>query len=348
MSQYLDFLDQMAAKYGVPPEEARAIYENETRSGKIVRNSSAGAIGHMQLMPGTARELGVNPNDPRQNIEGGVRYYAQQRKRFGDPALAAAAYNAGPGRVGRLNRVPNIPETRDYVSRFLTQIGRVKPSQSAPTSATVTPEQASQGPMTMTPQQGALSTASGGEDPRAEYEALMRRQMEAYGPEGSVLAKARTDFDAGQKRINEMYGGPSQSQTLFALSRALLAPRRYKGFAGTLQNVTQALGGLGEAREEASQKRNEALARLQESYGERVEQAGTMSDKIRADMLRAQIEAQAPKKVRTGFNPITGTLVDMDSGLPVTPPPPQVGEIREGYRYTGGDPASPSSWQKVR
>lgn len=293
MSDYLDFLDQMATKYGVPPEEARAIYENETRSGKIVRNSPAGAIGHMQLMPGTARELGVNPNDPYQNIEGGVRYYAQQRKRFGDPALAAAAYNAGPGRVGRLNRVPNIPETRDYVSRFLTQIGRVKPSQSAPASATVAPEQAPQGPMTMTPQQGALSTAGGadeGVDVNAERMALYKQL--AAAPEEEA-ARYRAQFEQGQQRINEMYGGPSQSQMLFALSKALLSPRRYKGFGGTMHNVSQALGGIAEQGQEARQRREAALARLQESYDDRIAGTRTAAMNARIKLLDMQAEDQA-------------------------------------------------------
>ena len=129
---YLSFLDRMAAEYGVPREEARAIYELETNSGRNVRGSSAGAQGHMQLMPATARELGVqNIADPYQNIRGGVKYYAQQRKAFRDPALAAAAYNAGPGRPRTWRNGPvldaaiwaeNVPfsETRDYVKKVLS------------------------------------------------------------------------------------------------------------------------------------------------------------------------------------------------------------------------------------
>ena len=82
--------------------------------------SKAGAQGTFQLMPATATELGVtDPFDVDQNISGGIRYMGQQLQRFNDPALALAAYNAGPTRVAKLGRIPDIPETQDYVSKIL-------------------------------------------------------------------------------------------------------------------------------------------------------------------------------------------------------------------------------------
>jgi hypothetical protein len=82
--------------------------------------SKVGAQGVFQLMPGTAQELGVtDPFDVNQNISGGIRYMGQQLKRFNDPALALAAYNAGPSRVASAGGIPNIPETQDYVKKIL-------------------------------------------------------------------------------------------------------------------------------------------------------------------------------------------------------------------------------------
>lgn len=94
-----------------------------TESGwNIDALSHAGAIGLAQLMPGTAKELGViDPWDPGQNIWGAALYLKRLGTRFCDWQLILAAYNAGPGRVGRCNCVPNIEETQNYVKTVLTR-----------------------------------------------------------------------------------------------------------------------------------------------------------------------------------------------------------------------------------
>ena len=85
--------------------------------------SPVGARGLAQLMPGTARELGVDPDDPLANLEGGARYLRQQLDRFdGDIEKALAAYNAGPGRVERAGGIPRIRETQTYVAAVMGRL----------------------------------------------------------------------------------------------------------------------------------------------------------------------------------------------------------------------------------
>ena len=79
--------------------------------------SRAGAIGLMQLMPRTAKGLGVNPYDPAENVKGGIAYLAQLNSRFDCSELALAGYNAGPGVVGRTKRVPPYIETQKFIER---------------------------------------------------------------------------------------------------------------------------------------------------------------------------------------------------------------------------------------
>ena len=109
-----------AAKYHLPPELITAVIRAES-TFKVGAVSSAGAQGLMQLMPATAKELGVkNPFDIEQNIDGGAKYLRKMLDRFGGSVRKAlAAYNAGPGTVMKYNgRVP-YPETRQYVKRVL-------------------------------------------------------------------------------------------------------------------------------------------------------------------------------------------------------------------------------------
>ncbi len=115
-----------ALKYGIDPDLAVSVHRQEYSPDKWI--SSAGARGPMQLMPGTARELGVDPDDPQQNIDGGVRYLGQMLKAFGgDQVLALAAYNAGPGRV----KAGTLPiETRRYTRDVIFRAKRLR--QAAP------------------------------------------------------------------------------------------------------------------------------------------------------------------------------------------------------------------------
>ncbi len=92
--------------------------------------SSAGAIGLGQLMPATARDLGVDPRDPIQNLDGSARYLAMMLEAFGDPRLALAAYNAGPDAVRQYGGIPPYRETQNHVVRVMAVVARLEGSNS--------------------------------------------------------------------------------------------------------------------------------------------------------------------------------------------------------------------------
>jgi soluble lytic murein transglycosylase-like protein len=115
---YAAAIEATAARHGLDGRLLAALVWTESNFQPDAV-SHAGALGLAQLMPGTARGLGVDPRDPLQNLDGGARYLRAQLDRFGRVDLALAAYNAGPGRVQAKGGVPDIVETQLYVVRVL-------------------------------------------------------------------------------------------------------------------------------------------------------------------------------------------------------------------------------------
>jgi soluble lytic murein transglycosylase-like protein len=115
------FIKEASRRFRIPEALIKAVIAVESDFDERAI-SGAGAQGLMQLMPGTAKDLGVlDPFDPYDNISGGTKYLRQLANQFeGDVVLMLAAYNAGHNLVGKINRVPNIRETRNYVRRVLT------------------------------------------------------------------------------------------------------------------------------------------------------------------------------------------------------------------------------------
>lgn len=124
-----DRVAELAAKYDISPALLEAVVWQESR-WRTNAVSPVGARGLAQLMPGTARMMGVNPDDPNANLEGGARYLRMQLDAFdGNLEKALAAYNAGPGRVIRAGGIPPIRETQNYVAAILARLAMPVRSQ---------------------------------------------------------------------------------------------------------------------------------------------------------------------------------------------------------------------------
>src|SRR5690242_8442465 len=127
-------IDSIATNHGLDPALVRAMIQTESNFNRWAV-SDKGARGLMQLIPETGARYGVRDFfDPRQNIEGGVRYMKFLLAKFnGNLDLSLAAYNAGENLVERLGRIPSIPETRDYVRKVRLNYGKSSPRQAGST-----------------------------------------------------------------------------------------------------------------------------------------------------------------------------------------------------------------------
>lgn len=124
-----EIIEHAAERHKVDPLLVHSVIQVESAYNKYAV-SPKGAMGMMQLMPATARSLGVrNPFDPRENIEAGVRYLKQLQDTFGDLRHALAAYNAGPGAVSKYRTIPPYAETQNYVFQVGKRLGNARRAQ---------------------------------------------------------------------------------------------------------------------------------------------------------------------------------------------------------------------------
>lgn len=150
-SAYDGEIQAAAQKYGLDPALLKALIRQESNFNPTA-GSPAGAQGLTQLMPGTARSLGVtDPRDPKQAIDGGARYLKQQLDAFGgDVEKALAAYNAGPGAVKKYGGIPPYAETQNYVKKVMGYAQEYRGAMTTATAA-INPASALTSPMPSAP-----------------------------------------------------------------------------------------------------------------------------------------------------------------------------------------------------
>lgn len=200
------YIQKYAPVYGVDPRLVKAMMNLES-GGNSKAVSSKGALGYMQLMPDTARMLGVDPHDPEDNMKGGIMYMSQLLQRFhGDPNLALAAYHAGAGAVEKAGGIPDTNDgnmaTRDYVKVIMSRYEKMREGDETPapqpTPTAVVPPHANPSklkPLDPDPISYRTTTASGRQVTtvfdRSEFknELAKMREMGPQAYEKSVGAK---------------------------------------------------------------------------------------------------------------------------------------------------------------
>jgi hypothetical protein len=184
-------------------------------------------------------------------------------------------------------------------------------------------------------------------------QALYRQQLSAQ-TEKEASDKKR--FEAGEARIKERYRGPTQSEQLFMLSKALLAPRKYTGIGGTIGKISGAFSDISEAEKKARDARDAQLAAFQDQYmgttgGYAVDRAKTAADFLgkAAPLLKAPT-------LRSALNS-RDEVVNLNTAEVINAPPPPVGTIKTGrdgrkYRFTNitrdNDQYNKANWQEVK
>jgi C-terminal processing protease CtpA/Prc len=176
-------------------------------------------------------------------------------------------------------------------------------------------------------------------------QSLYTQQM---GEFRNAEASAKARFEEGKARIAERYQGPSQSEQLLMLSKALLAPRDYRGFAGTIGKISGALGGISDAESKARQQRDAQLAALQDSYAKEAAGFGVDRAQTAADLVKTAAPLLKPPALRSALNS-RDEVVNLNTAEVINPPPPPVGttKVFKGRKYTfiGGDQYDKNNWK---
>ena len=342
--QVYEFARQEAQRQGVPYSLVQKIVETESGGsfnaiGPKTRFNDR-AYGPMQLMSATAKDLGVNRMDWKDNIRGGVKYLGQLTQQFQDPVLVAAAYNAGPGNVQKYGGVPPFKETQNYVEKVVgtnmatyrdidpSLIGQ--PSPKVDLRGMATPDQnvgyRDIDPALLGKQNVEKAPAKQNTDSIARQVGLTARYgMEGLGQVADIVGSPLNMLI--NRATGSQLGTPSQSMSNFATMLGL--PQPQTGFERGIANVTRAVAGI------------PAMG----GAGGLLQQAPNLTAQVVGRGLAAQPIAQAAgATVGTGAaeiarnvydvqNPLALLGINLAAGLPASAVAARAGNIPSGTRY---------------
>lgn len=342
--QVYEFARQEAQRQGVPYSLVQKIVETESGGsfnaiGPKTRFNDR-AYGPMQLMSATAKDLGVNRMDWKDNIRGGVKYLGQLTQQFQDPVLVAAAYNAGPGNVQKYGGVPPFKETQNYVEKVVgtnmatyrdidpSLIGQ--PSPKVDLRGMATPDQnvgyRDIDPALLGKQVVAQAPVRQNQDSIARQVGLTARYgMEGLGQVADIVGSPLNMLI--NRATGSQLGTPSQSMSNFATMLGL--PQPQTGFERGIANVTRAVAGV------------PAMG----GAGGLLQQAPNLTAQVVGRGLAAQPIAQAAgATVGTGAaeiarnqfditNPLALLGINLAAGLPASAVAARAGNIPSGTRY---------------
>jgi hypothetical protein len=344
--QVFEFARQEAERQGVPFSFVKKIIETES-GGKFdalgpKTRTGESAYGPMQLMPGTAKGLGVDRTDWKDNIRGGISYINQLSKRFNDPSLVAAAYNAGPGNVDKYGGVPPFKETQNYVQKVvganMATFRDIDPSmlENAPRQQTTqvasdTAGQESTGFKDIDPI--FLTPFIEEKPPKAQSNNSIARQVgltARYGLEGAGQV-ADIIGSPLNRLINRATGSnlvaPSQAMTNLATTLGLPQPEGNfeKGIAG----VSRAVAGI---------PAMAGPANLMRQFGNQTTQAvgRGLAAQPGAQATAATAGTGAAEIANRGFdiqNPLALLGINLAAGLPAGAAASRLSNVPSGTRY---------------
>jgi hypothetical protein len=338
--QVYEFARQEAQRQGVPYSLVQKIVETESKGdfNAIGPKTKTGdrAYGPMQLMSATAKDLGVNRMEWKDNIRGGVKYLSQLTQQFQDPTLVAAAYNAGPGNVQKYGGVPPFKETQDYVQKVVgTNMATFRdidpsllgqPTKQATQQVQPNLDFIDIDPRYLGQQNVAQAPVRQNTDSVARQVGLTARYgMEGLGQVADIVGSPLNMLI--NRATGSQLGTPSQSMSNFATMLGL--PQPQTGFERGIANVTRAVAGI------------PAMG----GAGGLLQQAPNLTAQVVGRGLAAQPIAQAAgATVGTGAaeiarnqfdikNPLALLGINLAAGLPASAVAARAGNIPSGTTY---------------